>query len=368
MGRQNPNCKYLIDDSMLDTIDTPDKAYLLGWIASDGSISAKGTIDIAVRDYDKEILDKLARIIGGGVPVRDLRDRGMVTLRICSTAMAKAAIKHLSLSGPGKKSSDITFPTLEGDLWVYFLRGYFEGDGSVSLHNRIPRVSIASNSITMLNKVQELTGLGRVYISSTTGQGQWQCNNGEDSIKFLSLIYDIDKGPKLQRKYYKYLDVRDWVPSKSGTGSYAKFNTVHGLIKFNKSNSNAILPKISDIHASGIDLYIIEKVKDLTEDVGLYSTGIKVLPPEGYYFILVGRSSISKSGYSMANGIGIIDENYIGEILVPLRKHEGAPDLELPSRLVQLVLMPKITCDYTLVDSFEDTERGTGGFGSTGAK
>jgi len=81
--------------------------------------------------------------------------------------------------------------------------------------------------------------------------------------------------------------------------------------------------------------------------------------------ILVGRSSISKSGYSLANAIGIIDENYIGEILVPLRKHQEV-ELELPSRLVQLVLMPKINCEFTIVDSLEDTQRGTGGFGSTG--
>lgn len=136
-------------------------------------------------------------------------------------------------------------------------------------------------------------------------------------------------------------------------------------IKFNKSNKNAILPTITDPHASGIDLHIIEKVKDFTKDVALYTTGLKVKPPEGFYFILVGRSSISKSGYSLANGIGIIDENYIGEILVPLRKHTEE-ELVLPNRLVQLVLIPKFKYEIVFVDSLEDTERGTGGFGSTG--
>lgn len=75
------------------------------------------------------------------------------------------------------------------------------------------------------------------------------------------------------------------------------FNSAQGDIRINKSRSDAILPTISDVHASGIDLHIIEKVKDFDTDVSLYTTGIKVQPPKGYYFILAGRSSISKSGY-----------------------------------------------------------------------
>jgi deoxyuridine 5'-triphosphate nucleotidohydrolase len=246
-------------------------------------------------------------------------------------------------------------------LNVYFIRGYFEGDGSVNLHNRVPRVSIASNSLDILNNVKNISGIGSVYLSQSGNQ--WQVNSGSDAIKFLEYIYEDTSTPYLERKFNKYAQLCSWVPSILGTS--VKFNTTQGLIRFSKTRADAIVPQITDIHASGIDLHLLEKIKSLDKDVDMYTTGLKVSPPEGYYFILVGRSSISKSGYSLANAIGIIDENYVGEILVALRKHTDR-ELTLPNRLVQLILVPKINCEFTVVDSLEDTERGTGGFGSTG--
>lgn len=359
-GRGNPNTKYFFDDDYMSVIDTPEKAYLLGWIASDGSIS-KSSICISIRDYDIDILKSLRNFIDSNLPITEHGNN--VSLTISSTTAVTHCLRHLGLEKPGKKDADIKYPNISEELDVYFIRGFFDGDGSVSLHHRIPRASIASNSTSILNSIKDKSGCGSVY--ETSSGTQWQTTSGSDAIRFLEYLYSDTTVPYLKRKYYKYIDISTWVPSKLGKGSSVKFNTTTGLIKFNKARSDAVLPSISDIHASGIDLHIIEKVKEFTSDVSLYTTGIKVQPPEGYYFILVGRSSISKSGYSLANGIGIIDENYVGEILVPLRKHTNE-ELVLPNRLVQLVLLPKINCEFTAVDSFEDTERGTGGFGSTG--
>jgi len=358
-GRGNPNTKYFFDDNLLSNIDTPEKAYLLGWIASDGNIE-HNKITISVRDYDIDVLIKLRNIVDRSIPIAET-SHNMLSLTICSSNMALSCIKHLGINSFGKKDTNVLYPNITEELDQYFIRGYFEGDGSVCLKNgSIPRVNITSNSKSMLNSITTIVKLGNIY------GNQWQTSAGSDAISFLKFIYIDNLHLALDRKFELFSKYEDWVPSLSGSGTYTNLEIPTGIIKFNKSRDDAILPKITDINASGIDLTIIEKVKDFDNTTALYTTGIKVKPPEGYYFMLVGRSSISKSGYSLANGIGIIDENYIGEILVPLRRHTETK-LELPNRLVQLVLLPKLNFDFVEVSSLEDTARGTGGFGSTGA-
>ena len=356
-GRGNPNTKYFFNDDLLDIIDTPEKAYLLGWIASDGTI-ASDKITISIRDYDADILIKLRNIVDKNIPIAEKGN--MCSISFCSSKLSLTCISHLKLYSFGKKDKNICYPDIPKELDPYFIRGYFEGDGSLCLKNdSIPRVNITSNSNKFLQSILTKVGSGNVY------SNQWQANGGCDAINFLKYIYKDNLHLTLDRKFELFSKYEDWVPSLSGYGTYTRLSTPQGVIKFNKSRKDAILPTITDVNASGIDLFLIEKVKDFTEDTALYTTGIKVKPPEGYYFMLVGRSSISKSGYSLANGIGIIDENYIGEILVPLRKHTNE-ELIMPNRLVQLVLLPKLNFECIEVTSLDDTARGTGGFGSTG--
>lgn len=127
-------------------------------------------------------------------------------------------------------------------------------------------------------------------------------------------------------------------------------------------------PAPAKVHAddAGYDLSLMSKVKTVG-GVTFYDTGIAVAPPLGYHFELVGRSSISKTGYMLANNIGIIDNGYRGSILVALAKiNPDAPELELPVRLVQLI--PRRTVlfgDPIFAENLDETERGEGGFGST---
>lgn len=133
---------------------------------------------------------------------------------------------------------------------------------------------------------------------------------------------------------------------------------------YTKVLSHAPAPLRSHSTDSGFDLSLLE-VSHTIGDVSFYRTGISVRPPPGFYFDLVPRSSLSKTGYMLAHGIGIIDMDYTGEILVPLRKvnHE-APDLELPIRLVQLI--PRTWHAMTPVEKeLPSTTRGEGAFGST---
>lgn len=117
---------------------------------------------------------------------------------------------------------------------------------------------------------------------------------------------------------------------------------------------------------SGFDLHLIS-IKKTFGKVTLYGTGVSVEPPAGYYFDMVPRSSMIKTGYMLANSVGIIDQGYTGEIMVPLIKMDpDAPDLELPCKMVQLI--PRKWHGFSPVnnDDVIQTERGSGGFGSTG--
>lgn len=84
--------------------------------------------------------------------------------------------------------------------------------------------------------------------------------------------------------------------------------------------------------------------------------------------IVCARSGLAfKHGLSLVNGIGVIDSDYRGEICVGLRNH-GTVDYTVQpgERIAQLMFMPCLCADFTVVDTLDDTERGEGGFGSTG--
>jgi deoxyuridine 5'-triphosphate nucleotidohydrolase len=135
---------------------------------------------------------------------------------------------------------------------------------------------------------------------------------------------------------------------------------------FSKTRYDAVPPFKARISDSGFDLTLLDKVKSIGS-VDMYSTGIVVRPAYGWYFMLVPRSSIIKSGYMLANNCGIIDRSYTGEILVPLVKvDDNAPHLDMPCRLVQLVPQPIIDFEFMETDDKIDSIRGTKGFGSSG--
>ncbi len=142
--------------------------------------------------------------------------------------------------------------------------------------------------------------------------------------------------------------------------------SVKPYFKYKKTDENAVSPYKERASDSGYDLTLIKKVKT-NGKIEFYDTGISVQPSYGYYFDLVGRSSISKSGYMLANNVGIIDRSYRGSIIVPLVKIDDTkPDLQLPIRLVQIIPRQIQHLQCIEVSELDTTERGEGGFGSSG--
>lgn len=135
-----------------------------------------------------------------------------------------------------------------------------------------------------------------------------------------------------------------------------------------KCHPSAIAPKKAHLMDAGYDIHLIG-IKDVNEttNVIFYHTGIQVRPPFGYYFEMYGRSSLSKTGHMLANNVGIIDSNYRGELIVALKKDPNAPMLSLPFKAVQIIPKQFTHMEINECDSFEETQRNTGGFGSSGS-
>ena len=113
--------------------------------------------------------------------------------------------------------------------------------------------------------------------------------------------------------------------------------------------------------------------EELTLSAGetkLVHTGLAMEIPVGYGGFIFARSGLAtKRGLAPANKVGVIDADYRGEIMVALHNHGTAPQtLEKGERVAQLVLMPYLAAEYFETDELSDTERGAGGFGSSGRK
>lgn len=139
-------------------------------------------------------------------------------------------------------------------------------------------------------------------------------------------------------------------------------------MKFVKLRPDAVLPTKATDGSIGFDLTILGVHSTTPDSSVVYChTGLKVRPPPGFYTKIYPRSSICKSGYSLANSVGIIDTDYRGELLVPLRRHDANAVITFPCRMAQLV--PELDHSFIIgveVEALDETVRGEGGFGSTG--
>ena len=141
-------------------------------------------------------------------------------------------------------------------------------------------------------------------------------------------------------------------------------------VKIKKMKENAIIPTRGSEKAAGYDLYaccedtvIIEPYK--TKKIG---TGLAIQPPEGYFGAIFARSGLAtKKGLRPANCVGVCDEDYTGEYIVALHNDSSSIwAINSGDRIAQLVFLPYVDVSFYETDNLGNTERGDGGFGSTG--
>ena len=141
--------------------------------------------------------------------------------------------------------------------------------------------------------------------------------------------------------------------------------------KFYYKLEGGVPPKLAHDTDTGYDVTLIKKIKTIKKTscgiLSLYDSGIIVIPPDGYYFDMVPRSSFSKTGYILANSFGVIDSSYRGHLMAVLLKYDlNAEDLKLPCRCMQLILRPLIHFKPVEIFDIDETDRNSNGFGSTG--
>lgn len=128
-------------------------------------------------------------------------------------------------------------------------------------------------------------------------------------------------------------------------------------------------PTRAHAHDAGADLRASEWHFIGSGQFATVPTGVRVSIPEGCVGLLAARSSLCARGLLMANGVGIIDAGFTGEIKVPLYNAGNTPSNVLAGeRIAQLVILPCELPTFRLVAKLEETERGEGGFGSTGVE
>jgi len=141
-------------------------------------------------------------------------------------------------------------------------------------------------------------------------------------------------------------------------------------IKVKKLRGGALLPSSGSAFAAGYDLYacIDESVNIAPHCTQKIGTGLSVEIPEGYFGAVFARSGLaSKNGIRPANCVGVCDSDYRGEYIVALHNDSEIPYTVNPGdRIAQLVVLPYLSCEFEETQELSDTERGAGGFGSTG--
>lgn len=132
----------------------------------------------------------------------------------------------------------------------------------------------------------------------------------------------------------------------------------------------AKMPTKGSEYAAGYDVYacIDEPVKIPAHETVKIPIGIAIQPPHGYFVAIFARSGLAtKESLRPANCVGVGDEDYRGEYIVALHNDsERIKTVNPEDRIAQIVFLPYINVEFNLVDKLTDTDRGTGGFGSSG--
>ena len=137
-------------------------------------------------------------------------------------------------------------------------------------------------------------------------------------------------------------------------------------VKIKRLDKSAVIPKYAKDGDAGLDLTAIAyKVNEKGQYV--YTSDLALEIPDGYVGLLLPRSSICKKDLEMTNSVGVIDSNYRGPIKSVFNPTCEDPEIyELGERFAQLIIIPYPKIEFEEVEELSETNRGTGGYGSTG--
>jgi len=139
-------------------------------------------------------------------------------------------------------------------------------------------------------------------------------------------------------------------------------------VNIKKISENAVIPQYAKNSDAGLDLTATSIINQ-TYDQITYGTGLAMEIPEGFVGLVFPRSSIRNTDLVLSNSVGVIDSGYRGEIQATFKKTQGLDSLQYKpgERAAQIIILPYPEIYMTEVPELSNTERGDGGFGSTGS-
>ena len=151
-------------------------------------------------------------------------------------------------------------------------------------------------------------------------------------------------------------------------------------VKIKKLHPNAVIPQYAKAGDAGMDLVATSIISDTPTHV-TYGTGLAMEIPEGFVGLVFPRSSIRKTTLALSNSVGVVDSGYRGELQATFNKLNGSEQFydevkattglsntlySVGDRIAQIIILPYPQIEFTEVEELSNTERGEGGFGSTG--
>lgn len=141
-------------------------------------------------------------------------------------------------------------------------------------------------------------------------------------------------------------------------------------VRIKKLNDNAMMPTKAHAADAGFDLYCTSKEIDWTKRQIVCHTGLAFEIPEGYVGLMFPRSSVSNKPLMMANSVGVVDSGYRGEVTAKFNitdtRQSAFAHYQEGDRIAQMIIIPYPEIEFEETDSLSESDRGTGGYGSTG--
>ena len=142
------------------------------------------------------------------------------------------------------------------------------------------------------------------------------------------------------------------------------------IVNIKKIHTEAVIPFYAKSGDAGMDLVATSIISETPSQI-TYGLGIALEIPEGFVGLVFPRSSIRKTRLQLSNSVGVIDSGYRGELQATFNKitttiENQKNDYKVGDRVVQIMIIPHPTIEFNEVNELSNTERGEGGFGSTG--
>lgn len=212
--------RYPRDSAFFNIINTPEKAYWLGFFYADGCVAAPTASNpnlIELASKDKEHLEKFKQAIkanGHKISSAILRDKEYYQFNIQDQQLHNDLISHGCI--PQKSNILMTIPDIPEELFGHFLRGYFDGDGSINYDasRDVYRISFVSGSLPYIEDLRHKLQVDRLSISISNGN-TLSIVARNDVYRILKLIYDdSEEQIRLNRKYKIYQNYLAWYKEK----------------------------------------------------------------------------------------------------------------------------------------------------------